>query len=113
MFDWALNIPLHMYKLSNNISFCCNTKQLQKGRNDTSFFTHLNREQSPLQVLVNMYSFRLTSYAPHQSTANLLPWSTFISNQPGMVFDHLVLMLCPMSNQHHTLKVNYGKVILG
>ena len=40
MFDWALNIPLHMYKLSNNISFCCNTKQLQKGKHDTSFFTH-------------------------------------------------------------------------
>ena len=41
MFDWAPDTPLHVYELSNNI-----TEQLQNGRHDTSFFTHLHREQS-------------------------------------------------------------------
>ena len=66
MFDWAPDTPLHVYEISNNI-----TEQLPNGRHDTSFFTYLHREQSALQVQVNMYLFRLTSFAPHQSTANL------------------------------------------
>ena len=81
--------------------------QLQNGRHDTSFFTHLLREQSPLQAQVIMYSFRITPYALHQSTANLLPWSTSIPSQPEMVFDHLVVMLRPISNQQRTLNVKY------
>ena len=77
MFDWVLNTSLHMGKLSDNISFYYNTEQLQNGRHDTSFFTHLHREQSPLQVQENMYSFRLTVYAPQQCTANLLSLEYF------------------------------------
>ena len=101
MFDWGLNTPLHMCKLSNNISLCCNTEQLQNGRHCASFFTHLHREQSPLQVQVNMYSFRLISY-PQQTY-----WSTPISSQPEMKFDNLVLMLRSITNQHLTLNVNH------
>ena len=83
MLDGALNTPLHLHKLSNKIFICCNTEQLQKGRHNTSFFTHLNQEQRPLQVQVNMYSFRLTSYAPHQSTANLLSLEYFHLQSAG------------------------------
>ena len=105
MLDWALNTSLHMHKLSNNIFICCNAEQLQKGRHNTSFFTHLNGEQRPLQVQLNMYSFRLTSYVPHQSTANLLSLVCFHLQSAG-VFDHLVLVSCPIFNQHHKLNVD-------
>ena len=108
MFDWALNTPLHMYKLFNSFSFCCNTEQLQNGRHDTSFFAHLRQEQSPLQVQVNMYLFRLTSYAPQQSIANLLSLEYLHLQSIGD--GHLILMLRPISNQHRTLNVNYEAV---
>ena len=84
MFDWTINTPLHMDKLFNNISFCCNTEQLQNGRYDTSFFTHLHQEKSPLQVQVNMYISRLTSYTPHQSTENLLSLEYFHLQSTGV-----------------------------
>ena len=35
------------------------------------------------------------------------PWSTCIPSQPEMVFDHLVVMLRPISNQQRTLNVKY------
>ena len=35
------------------------------------------------------------------------PWSTSISSQPEMVFDHLVVILCPISNQQRMLNVKY------
>ena len=45
MFDWAINTPLHMDKLFNNISFCCNTEQLQNGRYDTFLHTFASGEK--------------------------------------------------------------------
>ena len=56
---------------------------MQNGRHDTSFFTHLHQKQSPLQVQVNMYTLRLTSHAPHQSTANLLSLEYFHLQSTG------------------------------
>ena len=57
--------------------------QLPNGRHDISSSAHLYREQSPLPVQVNMYSFRLTTYAPHQATANLLSLEYFHLQSTG------------------------------
>ena len=65
--------------------------QLQNGRHGTSFFTHLHREQGPLQVQVNMYSFRLTSYAPHQPTASLLSLEYF---HPQSTANGILSLVC-------------------
>ena len=57
--------------------------QLKNGKQDISFFIHFHQEQSPMQVQVNMQSFRLISCAPHQSTADLLSLECFHPQSTG------------------------------
>ena len=67
--------------------------------------THLHWRQSIMKE--NMLSFRLTSYALHQSTAIFLPLKYFYSRQMEMVFDHLVVMLHPVSYRQRTPNAKY------
>ena len=71
-------------------------------KTDMILFLHTFASRSRSFASAGKYVLTITNLQQ-----NYCPWSISISSQLEMVFDHLVLMLRTISNQHSTLNVNY------